>query len=72
MPDRPRYLVEASGSPESVQRAFDEVSIDVDELEANLAAVPYTPGNSGDWAPPAPTNLQAALDRIAAAIGPVP
>lgn len=68
----PRYRVEAGASEESVQRALHDVSLDVDALETSLTAVPYTPGNSGDWTAPAPTNLQEAIDRIAAAIGPVP
>lgn len=71
-PQTPRYNVEAGGSEESVQRALSDVSLDVDALEASLSAVPYTPGSSGDWVAPAPTNLQEAIDRIAAAIGPVP
>jgi hypothetical protein len=37
----------------------------------------YAPGTPGDWAAPAPTNAQDALDRMAAAVavllaGPIP
>lgn len=32
----------------------------------------YTPANVGDWSGVAPANVAAALDRIAAAIGPIP
>lgn len=75
----PRYITEISGSQETTQRALDAISLDVDGLEADitalsgsLSAVPYTPGNPSDWVAPPPSNLQAALDRIAAALGPIP
>lgn len=68
----PRYPVEANASRESVQRAFNDVSLDVDSLTSSLSAVPYSPGNPSDWSGTPPANLQAALDRIAAAIGPIP
>jgi hypothetical protein len=32
----------------------------------------YTPGDASDWAAPAPTTLQEAIDRLAAQAGPVP
>jgi len=39
--------------------------------EAILSEILYTPGNGADWTDPDPTNVQDALDRIAAAIGPI-
>ena len=38
---------------------------------AVLSEVLYTPGNGADWTDPDPTTVQEALDRIAAAIGPI-
>jgi hypothetical protein len=34
-------------------------------------SIPYTPANSNNWANTAPTTVEEALDRIAAAIGPI-
>ncbi len=35
------------------------------------ATIPYTPAVSGDWTGADPTELAAAVDRIAAALGPI-
>jgi hypothetical protein len=37
---------------------------------ANIS-IPYTPANSNNWANTAPTTVEEALNRIAAAIGPI-
>lgn len=36
------------------------------------SATAYTPAVSADWADPDPTTIAEALDRIAAAVGPIP
>lgn len=42
------------------------------ELKTLLAGMDaYTPAVSGDWTGSAPTTIAAALDRIAAALGPI-
>lgn len=80
---RPRYPLERTGGIDGVDRALSGVSLDIDDanaaiaatdaaLAAGLAATPYTPSNLVDWSGVSPGNLQAALDRIAAAIGPIP
>lgn len=69
---RPRYPLERTGGIDGVDRALSDVSLDIDEINANLSAVPYTPASSADWSGSPPANLQEALDRIAAAIGPIP
>lgn len=73
-----RYKIESTGIPAPVlgqhQRALNEVAADLDDLEARLDAseIAYTPANSADWVSPAPTTVQAALDRLAAAGGVTP
>lgn len=37
----------------------------------NNIDITYTPGNSANWVNPDPTTVQQALDRIAAAVGPI-
>lgn len=69
---RPRYPLERTGGIDGVDRALSNVSLDIDALHASLAAVAYTPAVLADWSGTTPGNLQAALDRIAAAIGPIP
>lgn len=68
----PRYPLERTGGIDGVDRALSDVSLDIDAIQTSLAAVPYTPAVLADWSGTAPGNLQAALDRIAAAIGPIP
>ena len=69
---RPRYPLESTGGEGGSARALARVSLDIDALNESLSAVPYTPASSSDWSGSPPTNLQQALDRIAAAIGPIP
>lgn len=65
----PRYPLESGGGMDSAQRALDQVSLDVDALQADQ---PYTAANATNWSGNAPTSVKAALDRIAAALGPIP
>lgn len=73
---RPRYPLETTGGFGGQQRALDGVSGDIDEVVARLDALdldqPYTADNATDWGGTAPTTVKAALDRIAAALGPIP
>lgn len=39
--------------------------------EATSAATAYTPAVAADWSGDPPTTVQEALDRIAAALGPI-
>lgn len=85
MPNDPRYQIERvegdeslSRLQESVQRALTEVSADRDDnasaasTAATATGTSYTPGVAADWATSgAPTTIQEALDRIAAALGPI-
>ena len=64
-----RQHVIESGDP-NVQRGFDGLFEDLSSLSAEDVA--YTPGNSADWVSPAPTTVQQALDRLAAAGGVTP
>ena len=76
-----RYLVEGTGLDPRVrgqhQRALDNVARDFGSLSERIdglsaADIAYTPGDSSDWVAPAPTTLQQALDRLAAAGGVTP
>jgi hypothetical protein len=49
----------------NVQRALDQVRGRVDTLNA------YSPAAPADWTGSPPTTLAEALDRIAAALGPI-
>ena len=42
-----------------------------DQLVANPAFMTYTPADSSKWTGADPTTVAAALDRIAAALGPI-
>lgn len=54
----------------AVVTSLDEDIVAVaDDLDE---ATEYTPANVSDWSGTAPTSLQNALDRLAAAAGPVP
>jgi hypothetical protein len=67
------FRLESTGAPgadaieSNVQRALDAVRARTDAI----AAQPYTPGTPGDWTGAAPTTIGEALDRIAAALGPI-
>ena len=52
---------------DSLRAAFEKVN----ENFTELYAATYTPAVSGDWSGTAPTTVAAALDRIAAALGPI-
>jgi hypothetical protein len=80
MPSK-RYRLESTGIPAGVhgahQRALGEVARDVGSIEEQIGAldasqIAYTPTTSGDWVAPAPTTVQDALDRLAAAGGVTP
>lgn len=68
----PRYPLERTGGLDGMDRALSDVSLDVDRLEALAAAAPYTPAVPADWSGSSPATVQAALDRLAAALGPIP
>ncbi len=53
----------------SVQRALDGMREDVEALDAGIA---YSPSTPSDWSGSPPTTIAEALDRIAAALGPIP
>lgn len=58
---------------DAVVRALVEFAGSADQA----AALSYTPGTPGDWAPTAPTTQGEALDRLATAVagllgGPIP
>ena len=76
MPGQRRFVQEQGGGLDGTQRQLDEIGLELESIDetiaSGLAAVPYTPLDATDWTAPAPTNLQQALDRIAAAIGPIP
>jgi hypothetical protein len=52
---------------DSLRAAFQKVNANFTELYNST----YTPAVSGDWSGTTPTTVAAALDRIAAAIGPI-
>lgn len=76
MANGPRYRLETGGGDGTAQRALDAVSGDVDAVESRVDALeadqPYTAANATDWSGTAPTTVAAALDRLAAALGPIP
>lgn len=68
MPLRP--VIETTGVAEleplerKVQAQLDAVGVYTDSL-------PYEAANAADWSGSAPTTIAEALDRIAAALGPI-
>ena len=69
-----RYTLEQTGGIDGAQRAFDAASLDMDSVEGRLAAAeaqPYNAAVPADWSGTAPTTVKEALDRIAAALGPI-
>lgn len=65
----PLRRLETTGRPEltGLERSVQE---QLDGVRADMQA--YTPGVPGNWATRAPTTVAEALDRIAAALGPIP
>lgn len=51
------------GLERSVQQHLDGIRADMQS---------YTPRDASAWTAPAPTTVAEALDRIAAALGPIP
>jgi hypothetical protein len=71
----PRYNLETTGGMEGAQRALSEVSLDIDSVEGRLDAVetlPYSAAAPADWSGTSPATVKEALDRLAAALGPIP
>lgn len=74
----PSITLSPTGNPDhstlegNIRRSFDQVTAGVNGLAAT--GISYVPGNPSDWVSPAPTTVQQALDRLAAAAGahPVP
>lgn len=79
-----RYAVErVAGSPElerlqdRLRPVLERMSRDADGAEtsaqgaATAGGTAYTPANASDWTGTAPTTVAEALDRIAAALGPI-
>jgi hypothetical protein len=58
-------ILNSATPPSTVQEALDIV----DGLE--LGASPYTPADSANWTGADPTTIAEAIDRIAAALGPI-
>lgn len=57
---------------QDINAVISDVDDDITAVADDLAAATeYTPGNVSDWSGAAPSSLQDALDRIAAAVGPV-
>ena len=73
----PQSVLEQTGDPShtqlhgNIQRTFDRLTSSVNAVTA--ASIPFS-ANAADWVAPAPTNVQDALRRLAAAAGahPVP
>lgn len=67
-PGRQRALERTGGAMETaennIERALSRMRSD---LDGNAQPRAYTPGDATDWASPAPTTIQEALDRLAAA-----
>lgn len=54
----------------NVQRALDQVRADMDDDA--VTATLYSASTPADWSGDPPATIAEALDRIAAAVGPVP
>lgn len=74
-----RYQLETTGGMGGNQRALSSVSLDMDDIaqrmdtaESTLSSLPYSASTPADWGGTAPTTVKDALDRIAAALGPIP
>ena len=69
-------VIERSGRPElapvedAAERAMSGLYEDLRGVEEGL--VRYSAADDADWSGNAPTTIAAALDRIAAALGPIP
>lgn len=76
MPRRALPALATTGRPEleqleaNVRRALDQGHGQLGALDATDIA--YAPGTPSNWVSPAPTTVQQALDRLAAAGGTVP
>ncbi len=82
----PRYPLEEGATLNGHRRALDGVSLDVDGLDGRAtlaegrltsleADQPYDAAGSPayvNWGGTAPATVKEALDRIAAALGPIP
>jgi hypothetical protein len=72
----PRYQLESTGIDTRVhgahQRALSQIGGDIGALREQLdGASSYEAADSADWSGNPPTTLAEALDRIAAALGPI-
>lgn len=57
---------------QDINAVVSDVDDDITALSASLGeATAYTPSNVSDWSGTAPSSLQDALDRLAAALGPI-
>lgn len=70
--------LEVSQLADAVRRLADEMNAVVREIDTDVtnaltgAGTAYTPGTPGDWATSgAPDDVKEALDKIAAALGPI-
>lgn len=76
MPRARLPVIERSGRPElapvedATERAMAAMYQDLRGTEEGLAR--YSATDDADWSGNAPTTIAAALDRIAAALGPIP
>lgn len=59
-------MVYVRNTAPSTPRFVDDTGVDY-----QLQYTSYTPGNPANWVDPDPTTLQQAIDRLAAAVGPV-
>jgi hypothetical protein len=75
-----RFDLESTGNPEhavleaNVTRALQRIQTRTNGLSTRadgLSDGSYTPAVPGDWTGTPPATLAAALDRIAAALGPI-
>lgn len=60
--------IAVAGATDGLMLAADKTKLDGIEANAQVNNFTYTPGTSGDWAAPAPTDIFAAIDRLAAVV----
>lgn len=55
-----------------INAQLTQLNTDIGDLTITGLSFDYTPANLADWSGTAPTSLADALDRIAAALTPIP
>jgi hypothetical protein len=70
----PRYPLETTGGLDGAKRALARAGLDMESVEGRLGALeslPYSAATPADWSGSAPATVGEALDRLAAALGPI-